>query len=184
MVGVQACDEQEEIAYNEWMKISLTTLGTIFYAKEMTVSSGYESREYELRKRRLKKAPKIFYRIVMAKFEFGYQMLIEESQYPPVSFINKCRSRVKIREENENVSEEMEQNEMAEYASKIPRYSPKFTLSMVENYEFHLLGDFDLETSGLHVFADRVQVRIEEYKDKKIVIIQDHLEKNLAEDRN
>lgn len=43
----------------------------------MTSSSGYESREYELRKKRLKKAPKLFFRIVMTKYEYGHQILIE-----------------------------------------------------------------------------------------------------------
>jgi hypothetical protein len=73
----------------------------------MTSSNGYESKEYELRKKRLKKAPKIFYRIVMTKYEYGYQILIEESQYPPVTFISRCKSRVKIEEISENIKEEM-----------------------------------------------------------------------------
>lgn len=55
----------------------LTALGTIYYAKEMTASNGYESREYELRKKRLKKVPKLFFRIVMTKHEQGHQILIE-----------------------------------------------------------------------------------------------------------
>ena len=32
-IAIQACEEYEEIAYNEWLKITLTTLGTIYYAK-------------------------------------------------------------------------------------------------------------------------------------------------------
>jgi hypothetical protein len=31
--SVQACEEHEDIAFGEWMKISLNTLGTIYYAK-------------------------------------------------------------------------------------------------------------------------------------------------------
>lgn len=73
----------------------------------MNSSSGYESREYELRKKRLKKAPKLFFRIVMTKYEYGHQILIEESQYPPVTFINKCKARVQIKETTENIFEEM-----------------------------------------------------------------------------
>ena len=46
----------------------------------------------------------------MTKFEYGYQMLIEESQYPPVSFINKCSSRIQVKEESENMHEEMDRN--------------------------------------------------------------------------
>ena len=100
----------------------------------MTSSNGYQSKEYELRKKRLKKAPKIFYRIVMTKYDFGYEILIEESQYPPVTFINKCKSRIKVEEINEYAIQEMENNEMAEYAPKKPHYEPMFKLFMAENY--------------------------------------------------
>ena len=37
----------------------------------------------------------------MTKYDFGYEILIEESQYPPVTFINKCKSRIKVEEINE-----------------------------------------------------------------------------------
>ena len=155
-------------------------MGTIYYAKEMTSSNGYESKEYELRKKRLKKAPKIFYRIVMTKYEYGYQILIEESQYPPVSFINKCKARIKVYEVNEEAKEEMEHNEMAEYAPKIPHYEPVFRLSIVENYEFQEVGEFNLN-EGYKILNNKTRVSIEDYKDKKIVIVQDSIDSRFSE---
>lgn len=40
----------------------------------------------------------------MTRYEFGYQMLIEESQYPPVTFINRSKTRIKIYEVKEQTS--------------------------------------------------------------------------------
>lgn len=96
-IDLQASFE-EEISLNEWIKLDLNHLGTIYYSKDMIQhhGSGYESKEYTLRKRRMKKTPKVFYRILLCKYERGQKILIEESQYPPYSFINNTHFKIKI----------------------------------------------------------------------------------------
>lgn len=64
--SVQALDENEEVNFNEWFNINIAILGTIYYAKELS-SNGYESKEYTLRKKKLRKRPKLFYRIVLSQ---------------------------------------------------------------------------------------------------------------------
>jgi len=44
----------------------------------------------------MKKIPKIFYKVIICKYERGQKILIEESQYPPISFINNTKHRIKI----------------------------------------------------------------------------------------
>lgn len=44
----------------------------------------------------MKKTPKIFYKILLCKYERGQKILIEQSQYPPYSFINNTKYRLKI----------------------------------------------------------------------------------------
>ena len=108
--------------------------------------------------------------------------MIEESQYPPVTFINKSKSRIKILEVKEGGKEEMEYNEMAEYAPKIPHYQPAFKIYKVENYEFEYLGDFTLQEDFKNF--GNLTVQIEEYKDKKIVMIQDIVQSQISEIKN
>lgn len=42
--------------------------------------------------------PKVFYRVITCKYERGQKIIIEESQYPPISFINHTNDRIKIEE--------------------------------------------------------------------------------------
>ena len=83
---------------SEWTKIDLEDLRTIYYSKDMIQhnGSGYESKEYAFRKKRMKKVPKIFYKVIICKYKRGQKILIEESQYPPISFINNTKHRMKI----------------------------------------------------------------------------------------
>lgn len=106
-VDIQACLEDEDISLSEWTRVDLEELKTIYYSKDMIQhhGSGYESKEYTFRKKRMKKVPKIFYKVIICKYEWGQKILIEESQYPPISFINNTRHRIKIEEGSERFSE-------------------------------------------------------------------------------
>ena len=55
----------------------------------------------------MKKIPKIFYKVIICKYKRGQKILIEESQYPPISFINNTKHRIKIEETEERFSEEL-----------------------------------------------------------------------------
>lgn len=84
--------------------------------------------------------PKIFYKVIICGYEWGQKILIEESQYPPISFINNTNHRIKIEETEERFSEELlNRGDMGEYAPRDPYHTPIFRLSVAERYEYKQL---------------------------------------------
>jgi hypothetical protein len=100
-LSLQPCESPEKLSVDNWLKISTDSPGTLYYAKEIGVDGGNETEEYLLRRKRLKGAPKLYFRIVVAKYEHGCQVVIEESQYPPVTFINKSKYHIRVGESSE-----------------------------------------------------------------------------------
>lgn len=178
-VDLQASLE-EEISLNEWLRLDLTRLGTVYYSKDMLHhGSGYESKEYTLRRRRMKKTPKVFYRILLCKYERGQKILIEESQYPPYSFINLTACKLKLEEPHEHFVEEFEKGDMGEYAPRNPYHSPRFRLYVGQKYEYKQLLEFGVEKKQAFQLEQGIVVSVEEYKDKTIVQVKQKLSESV-----
>jgi hypothetical protein len=71
-----------ETARNEEFVVNTDALGIVYFRRELSKEAGHYR----------------FFRVLTARSDYQTNILVEDSEYPPITFINKIKEKIRISE--------------------------------------------------------------------------------------